>query len=253
MPRLAAPPTFQPNSSPLAATESTLADQRVVVPSIKKRGHVLPDVAPSRHVSRSTSLRNVRKPHHHRASSLNECALEKPLEPEKLARCQSRAPLPPTPYLRWNYGTSKRARTMWAHRWEARHDITYKNTPWELRNYSVPVNSNLCRLDPETEVVTSLISYGAPLQQLPVVLPSELKLRLKKDKGSGKNGSSIWKAETPWDDDLRNDRYMRKFRREQTAILEQVNAISSSGKTETGRKGKTRAKGERQWKWHCNW
>ena len=246
MPRLAAPPTFQPNSSPLAAADSALTatiDQRVVVPSIKKRRHVLPDVAPSWHASRSTFLR---KPQDQQARSLSEHALEKSSKPEKLAQFQSRAPLPPTPYLRWNYQSNKRARTMWAHRWEARHDITYKNTPWESRRYSIPVNTNLCRLDPRAEVVTSLILYGTPREP-------ELKLRLKKDKGSGKGGSSTWKAETPWDDDLRNDRYLRKLRREQAAILEQVNAISSSRKTNVGRKGKTSAKGERQLKWHYNW
>ena len=236
MPRLAAPPTFQPKSSLLVAAESTLtatSDQRVIIPSIRRRGHVLPDVAPSHHALRPTFLRKPRD----QVYSLSERALGKPLKPEKRARCQSRAPLPPTPYLRWNYSTNKRARTMWAYRWEARHDITYKNTPWRFRKYSIPENENLCLLDSETKLATSLISYGAPPE-------SELKIRLKRDKGSSGSGSSIWKAETPWDDDLRNDRYLRKLRREQAAILEQVNAISCAGKANTIEKSKTSAKGE---------
>ena len=237
MPRLAAPPTFQPkSSSPLVAAESTLSattNQRVALPSTGRRydwkkGHVLPAVAPSRPAFRPTSLRKPRNQVH----SLSKCALEKSSKPEKLAQCRSRAPLPPTPYLRWNYSTNKRARTMWAHRWEARHDITYKNTPWEFRRYSAPKSENLCLLDSETKMATALILYGAPLE-------SDLKIRLKRDKESGKGGNSIWKSETPWDDDLRNDRYLRKFRREQAAIL---------GQTNTVRKGKTSAKGKGQWR-----
>ena len=236
MPRLAAPPTFRPilpKPPPLTAaaapTLTTVIDQRVVVPNIRKNRHVLPAVAPSRQASYPTSLRETSKH-------------------EKPAPCQSRAPLPPTPYLRWNYKTNKRARTMWAHRWEARHDITYVNTPWEIRRYSKPVNVNLCRLDPQAEVVTSLVLYGAPPEP-------EIKLTLKKDKGSGgsRNASSTWKAEIPWDHDLRDDRYLRKLRREQAAILERVNATSNSGRAESSRKGKTSAKGERQWRWHYNW
>ena len=229
MPRLAAPPTFQSPfiaaASSLTATSTTELNQRVVVPSIVKKGHSLPPVVPSRHSSHPKLLRQ-----------------------EKPAPCRSRAPLPPTPYLRWNYNTNKRARTMWAHRWEARHDITYVNTPWEFRRYSKPINVEMCRLDPEAEVVTTLILYGASPEP-------ELKLKLKKDKGSGKGGgsSSTWKAEIPWDADLRDDRYLRKLRREQAAILDQVNVTSGSGKVDSGRKGKTSAKRERQWKWHYNW
>ena len=89
MPRLAAPPTFQPKSSLLVAAESTLtatSDQRVIIPSIRKRGHVLPDVAPSRHALRPTFLRKPRDQVH----SLSEHSLEKPSKPEKLDAKSSR-------------------------------------------------------------------------------------------------------------------------------------------------------------------
>ena len=248
MPRLAAPPNFQPkSSSPLVAAKSALtaaADQRVAIPNIGRRydwkkGHVLPAVAPSRHAFRQASLRKPRN----QVRSLSECDPEKSAKPETLARRQSRAPLPPTPYLRWNYITNKRTRTMWAHRWEARHDITYKSMPWESRSYSIPKSENPWLLDSEIKMATSLILYGTPPE-------SEFKIRLKRDKESGRGRSSIWKAEVPWDDDLRNNRYLRKLRREQAAILEQVNANLSAGKTNTVRNRETSAKGEGQGKRH---